>query len=93
MMIELYPRLFVRDQESCLGGFDGLAVVHACNSPCHEQAVGYRGTLPPERPYYLSFEDAHNQYLNLIGPPAPGRAWPRPYRTINRSGGFHRCCS
>jgi hypothetical protein len=24
-MIELHPRLFVGDQSTCLGGFDGLA--------------------------------------------------------------------
>jgi hypothetical protein len=46
-------------------------VVHACKSPCHQQAVGYRGTLRPDDPYYLALEDLYDLYLNLIGPPTP----------------------
>jgi protein-tyrosine phosphatase len=70
-MIELYPRLYVGDQSTCLQGFDGLAVVHACKSPCHQRAVDYRLSLPPDHRHYLAFENLHNLYLNLIDPPTP----------------------
>jgi hypothetical protein len=70
-MIEIYPRLYIGDQSTCLGGFNGLAVVHACKSPCHQEAVGYRGNLPPDARSYLALETEHNLYLNLIDPPTP----------------------
>ena len=70
-MIELHPRLFVGDQSTCLQGFDGLAVVHACKSPCHQQAVGYRVALPGDHRYYLALETPYELYLNLIDPPTP----------------------
>ncbi len=54
-----------------MGGFDGCAVVHACKSPCHQEAIGYRGTLPVDDRSYLALETPHNLYLNLIDPPTP----------------------
>jgi hypothetical protein len=70
-MIELHPRLFVGDQSTCLQEFEGLVVVHACKSPCHQWAVGYRGSLPPDHEFYLAMEDVRDLYLNLIDPPTP----------------------
>ena len=45
-MQEVYERVFVTDATSCLSGSDGVAVVHACKSPCHQRAVGYTGKIP-----------------------------------------------
>jgi hypothetical protein len=70
-MIELHPRLFVGDQSTCLEGVDGFAVVHACKSPCHQEAVGYRVALPQDDRYYLALETPYDLYLNLIDPPTP----------------------
>ena len=70
-MIEVHPRLFVGDQSTCTRGFNSFAVVHACKSPCHQQAVGYRVALPHDDRYYLALEDVYDLYLNLIDPPTP----------------------
>jgi hypothetical protein len=70
-MIELYPGLCVGDQSACTLGFDGFAVVHACMSPCHQRAVGYRVALPYDERYYLALETVYDLFLNLIGPPTP----------------------
>jgi hypothetical protein len=70
-MIELYTSLYVGDQSTCAPGYDGLAVVHACKSPCHQAAMGYRVASHHDERYYLAFRGLHNLYLNLIGPPTP----------------------
>jgi predicted protein tyrosine phosphatase len=48
-----------------------LPVVHACKSPCHQQAVGYRGSLPNSHPNYLVLQRDDDLYLNIIDPPVP----------------------
>lgn len=70
-MVELYDRLFVGAVDDCRIGVEKLAVVHACKSPCHQQAVGYRGSLPTGHPNYLVLQQEHNLYLNIIDPPVP----------------------
>lgn len=70
-MIRVYERINLGSAESCRAGSPRLAVVHACKSPCHQQAVGYRGNLPSTHPYYLALRKAHDLYLNIIDPPLP----------------------
>ncbi|WP_322003140.1 hypothetical protein [Marinobacter alexandrii] len=70
-MQEVYERVFVTDATSCLHGSDGVAVVHACKSPCHQRAVGYTGKLPNSHPNYLVLEQGSDLYLNIIDPPVP----------------------
>lgn len=71
-MYEVHERLFVGDEASCFrGARDNWAVVHACKSPCHQAAVGYRGSLPKGHPHYLVLEAGQHLYLNLIDPPIP----------------------
>ena len=47
------------------------AVVHACKSPCHQRAVGYKGNLDSSHPNYLVLQSGNNLYLNMIDPPVP----------------------
>lgn len=71
-------RLYVAGDDACPGTDpataqvpDGRAVVHACKAPCHQDAVGYTGTLPHDHEQYLALEDETHLYLNLIDPPRP----------------------
>ena len=71
-MFELYPHLFVGTIEECrLDQTDALAIVHACKSPCHQQVLNYRGSLPENHPNYLVYEKGNHLFLNMIDPPAP----------------------
>ena len=70
-MKEVYNRVFVGCDSECFENKKGWVTVHACKSPCHQRAVGYRGNLPPNHPNYLVKEKANNLYLNIIDPPVP----------------------
>ena len=76
-MIELLERIYVAGDYACppprRDGDNGgdWAVVHACKSPCHKQAVGYRGNLDKTHPNYLVLEGERDLYLNMIDPPVP----------------------
>jgi len=70
-MIQVHDRLFVGAERDCRLGNDELVVVHACKSPCHQGAVGYRGSLPSSHPNYLVLEQGHDLYLNIIDPDKP----------------------
>lgn len=68
---EVHERVFVANEMSCTSGSEDLAVVHACKSPCHKRAVGYKGKLSNTHPNYLVLEQETNLYLNIIDPPVP----------------------
>ena len=70
-MQEVYERVIVTNGLSCIHGNSELAVVHACKIPCHQNAVGYRGSLSSQHPNYLVLEQEHDLFLNMIDPPAP----------------------
>ena len=70
-MVEVQDGLYVGNEADCRVGDDEWAVVHACKSPCHQRAVGYRGNLSPDHPHYLVFEQGADLYLNLVDPPIP----------------------
>ena len=69
--------LFVGNEADCYSVDDGWAVVHACKTPCHQRAVGYRGNLPSTNPSYLVHEDGEDLYLNMIDPNQRGYLKPR----------------
>jgi len=50
---------------------DDWAIVHACKSPCHQRAVGYRGNPDKTHPNYLVMEQERDLYRNMIDPPVP----------------------
>jgi len=68
---KIHARLWRGRIEDCEAAPSEFAVVHACKSPCHQRAVGYRGALPGDHPNYLSYQDGNQLYLNLIDPPVP----------------------
>lgn len=70
-MIKVHDRVLIGDESSCQSGSLQLAVVHACKSPCHQHAVGYKGNLPPRHPNYLVLRQSYDIYLNIIDPPVP----------------------
>jgi hypothetical protein len=70
-MIEISDRLYVGNEYDCREGDDEWAIVHACKSPCHQRAVGYRGKLRSSHPNYLVLEEENDLYLNIIDPPVP----------------------
>lgn len=69
--MQIYERVTVANDSSCTRGGDNLAVVHACKSPCHQNAVGYRGKLSATHPNYLVLENDNDLFLNIIDPPVP----------------------
>lgn len=70
-MDTVHERVVVANETACREGDDEVAVVHACKSPCHQSAVGYRKSLPKEHPNYLWLKQGSNLYLNIIDPPIP----------------------
>ncbi|MHB1798537.1 MAG: hypothetical protein ACYCUI_09570 [Vulcanimicrobiaceae bacterium] len=70
-MQEVYERVWVADDQFCRNGEGEWAVVHACKVPCHQRAVGYRGSLPSTHPNYLALSNSQNLFLNIIDPPKP----------------------
>ena len=70
-MVKIDNRLFIGAVDDCRAGTEQLAVVHACKSPCHQQAVGYRGSLPASHPNYLALQREYDLYLNIIDPHVP----------------------
>jgi protein-tyrosine phosphatase len=76
-MFEVHPNLFVGSDRDCPFASRGrpateeLAVVHACKSPCHQKAVGYKGNLPPDHAHYLVLERGNDLFLNMIDPAKP----------------------
>lgn len=72
-MIEVADRVWVSGQaRGCVRGeVEGRAFVHACKQPCHQRAVGYRGTLPRTHAHYLSIERGNHLYLNVVDAALP----------------------
>jgi len=70
-MRKVHKRVFVGAELDCFHRGEGWATVHACKSPCHQRAVGYRKSLSSSHPNYLVLEEAPNLYLNMIDPPVP----------------------
>ncbi len=70
-MKKIVDRLYVGEDFECFNNRGGWVTVHACKSPCHQSAVGYRGNLHSTHPHYLFFEEENNLYLNLVDPPIP----------------------
>lgn len=69
-MSEVYPNLFIGSLRDCFfEQRDDWAIVHACKSPCHQTALGYRGSLLPTHPNYLVYERGNHLFLNMIDPP------------------------
>ena len=58
VMLKIFNCILVGSEFSCPAPAveADLAVVHACNSPCHQGAVGYRGILDKSHPHYLVLE-------------------------------------
>jgi hypothetical protein len=70
-MVEIYNRLFIGSESCCRSGNNEWAIVHACKSPCHQNAVGYSGSLKNTHPHYLVLQRESDLYLNMIDPPVP----------------------
>jgi len=70
-MLQVFERLWVGNEQSCRAGAADWSVVHACKSPCHQHAVGYRGSLQNTHPNYLSLRRDHDLFLNMIDPSRP----------------------
>jgi len=70
-MYRINERLYIGVESECFEIKDGWATVHACKSPCHQRAIGYRGSLSQNHPYYLCLERGNNLFLNMIDPPQP----------------------
>lgn len=70
-MREVFERVWVGDERDCRSGSHNWAVIHACKSPCHQRAVGYRGSLPSSHPHYVFLTHDEDLFLNLVDPPVP----------------------
>lgn len=67
-MKEVHPSLFVGDEQDCITTKESekWTVVHACKHPCHQNAVGYSGSLSRSHPNYLIYEKGQDLYLNMV---------------------------
>ncbi|MFC5133733.1 MULTISPECIES: dual specificity protein phosphatase family protein [Haloferacaceae] len=66
-MIEVIDGLYVGDEQSCRrASGEDWRVVHACKHPCHQNAVGYKGSLPQDHPEYLTSKRDGDLYLNIV---------------------------
>ena len=71
-MFEVHARLFIGTERACFfTRRDDWAVIHACKSPCHQKALGYKGSLPNNHPNYLTYERENHLFLNMIDPNEP----------------------
>ena len=69
-MFQVYTNLFIGTERECFfTQRDDWAVIHACKSPCHQRALGYKGSLPEDHPNYLIYECENHLFLNMIDPP------------------------
>lgn len=81
-MNKVYKGLYVGSDQDCFTDERAeWAVVHACKHPCHQRAVGYKGSLPKDHPNYLKYEDGSHLYLNLIDPDVLPLFYPSLYDT------------
>ena len=71
-MFEIYANLNIGNINDCFFQTkEDWTVIHACKSPCHQTALGYRGNLNPAHPHYLVYERGNHLFLNMIDPPQP----------------------
>ncbi|OFX51315.1 MAG: hypothetical protein A2046_03985 [Bacteroidetes bacterium GWA2_30_7] len=71
-MIEIKEDLFVGDESDCFyNEKEGWAVIHTCKHPCHQKAVGYKGSLKKNHPYYLILERGNHLFLNMVDMDVP----------------------
>jgi hypothetical protein len=70
-MVEVHERVYIGGEALCRDGAADIAVVHACKTPCHQRAVGYRGSLPNTHQNYLVMRRPFDLFLNMIDPPQP----------------------
>lgn len=68
-MQEVHERLHVGNDTDCRTGDENWAVVHACKHTCHQDAVGYTGSLSSSHPDYFFLKRDEDLYLNMIDPP------------------------
>lgn len=64
-MEQVFDNLNVGDESACVQT-SGMAVVHACKHPCHQNEVGYTGSLPQDHPEYLVAARDSDLYLNIV---------------------------
>jgi hypothetical protein len=66
-MIQVYPNLYIGNDTHCnWSPHNHWAVIHACKYPCHSKAVGYKGNLKPNHPYYLVYKRDNHLVLNMV---------------------------
>lgn len=71
-MFEVYNNLFVGSDSDCFyDNRNDWAVIHACKSPCHQTAVGYKGNLSRSHLNYLTLEREGHLFLNMVDMNAP----------------------
>lgn len=70
-MREVAEKIFVGNLEDSkqFEENEDWAIVHACKTPSHQQAVGYEKSLPADHPNYLIYERGTDLYLNLVDMP------------------------
>ncbi len=71
-MHEVHSKLYIGNENDCFyEERPEFAVLHACKSPCHQEAVGYTGNLSSSHPAYLIHEAGSHLFLNMIDPDRP----------------------
>lgn len=64
-MEEVAENLFVGDESDCYHASE-MAVVHACKHPCHQDELGYSGSLSQDHSEYLVASRNSDLYLNIV---------------------------
>lgn len=66
-MIHINGGVFIGNMSDCR---IDRTCVHACKT-CHQKTVGYVGSLNKTNPFYLSYQQKDNLYLNIVDSDRP----------------------
>lgn len=67
MMKKIHDNLFIGNKLDCF--YDdrkNWVVIHACKTPCHQKAIGYKGNLNRKHSNYLFLKEEKHLYLNMV---------------------------
>ena len=65
-MLEVFPRLFIGNDQDYENLKDEWSIVHACKDPYHRRLLGYRRDAPKTHPEYLFARRDRCLFLNLV---------------------------
>lgn len=72
-MQEITRGIHIGNETDCRQQQGRMKIIHVCKTPCHQNIVGYRGSLSPTHNEYLVAKRPDNLYLNMVDMNTPQR--------------------